>query len=101
MAVLLHRKIARWIVDHILRDTAPNRPRAGLWRGLWATRKLLVVFAGAAGLTWWEWIEHHPPDMAIVALVHFAFVFAVIALLVYIGQCFGDRKSPSNRAKGL
>jgi hypothetical protein len=54
--------------------------------GLWATRKLLVAVAGSALLTWWERIEHHPPDLAIVELVHFFFVFAVIALLVYIGQ---------------
>ena len=41
-----------------------------------------------------ESVEHHPPDIVIVALVHFVFVFAVVALLVYVGlvPAPGDRR---------
>ena len=85
VAVPIRRKIASWIFTNLLWDTS-GAVRKGFWGGLWATRKLLVVVAGSALLTWWEWIEHHPPDLAIVELVHFFFVFAVTALLVYIGQ---------------
>lgn len=96
MAVPLHRKIARWIFDHLLWDTT-STARAGFWTGLWATRKLLVAFMGSAVLTWREWVEHRPPDIVIVALVHFVFVFAVIALLVYVAQWFRGRGSPSEQ----
>jgi len=95
-AVPTHRKIMRWILDHMLWDAAGAAGR-GFWPGLWATRKLLVAFVGSAVLTWWEWVEHHPPDILIVALVHFVFVFAVIALLVYVGLWFRARKSPTSQ----
>jgi hypothetical protein len=94
MAVPVARKITRWIFDHLLWDTA-GTAREGFWRALWATRKLLVAVVGAALLTWWEWIEHHPPAIAIVALIHLVFVLVVIGLLVYIGQRFSNKKSPS------
>jgi phage shock protein PspC (stress-responsive transcriptional regulator) len=48
-------------------------------------------------LTWWEWVEHHPPEIVIVALVHFVFLFAVIALLVYVGLWFRARRSTTSR----
>ena len=86
----------RWILDHMLWDTA-GAAGSGFWPGLWATRKLLIAFVGSAVLTWWEWVEHHPPDILIVALVHFVFVFAVIALLVYVGLWFRTRKSPTSQ----
>jgi len=49
-------------------------------------RKLLLALVGSALLTWQEWVERHPPEIAIVALIHFVFVLAAIALLVYMGQ---------------
>jgi hypothetical protein len=55
---------------------------------MWATRKVIVAIMGAALLTWLEWIEHHPPQIVIIALIHFVFVFAVIGLVVYVGQQF-------------
>lgn len=58
----------------------------GFRGALWATRKLLAAVAGSALLTWWEWVEHHPPAIAVVALIHFVFVLAAIALAVYIRQ---------------
>ena len=97
-ALPIAQKFALWIFDHLLWDPAGSA-RVGFWGGLWATRKLVIAFAGAALLTWREWVEHHPPEIAIVAVIHFVFVLAVIALLVYIGQRFShsDRKSLSKR----
>ena len=85
MAVPIRRQIARWIFDHLLWDTAGAAPQ-GFRRGIWATRKLLIAVAGSAALDWMEWVEHHPPDMAIVAVIHFVFVLAAIGLLVYVWQ---------------
>ena len=88
MAARIHRKIARWIFDHLLWDPA-GTARGGLRGGLWATRKLCIAIVGAALLTWLEWAEHHPPGLAVVALIHFVFVLAATALVVYAGQRFG------------
>ena len=75
----------------------PPALKATAGRGLWATRKLLLALAGSGVLTWWEWVEHHPPQIVIVALVHFVFLFAVIALLVYVGLWFRARRSTTSR----
>jgi membrane-anchored protein YejM (alkaline phosphatase superfamily) len=74
-------------------DTA-GTAREGLWAWLWATRRLLLALAGSAWLTWQEWVKHHPPEIAIVAVLHFSFVLIAIALLVYAGQWFscGNQK---------
>lgn len=85
MPASILRRITRWVFDHLLWDTSSSE-REGFGRGLWATRKLIVALAGAAWLTWREWVEHRPPEIAIVAVLHFLFVFAVIGLLVYMGQ---------------
>ena len=91
----------RWIIDHLLWDTS-GTAREGLWGALWATRKLLVALAGAALLTWWEWVEHHPPEIALAAVIHFVFVLAAIALVVHVGRWLsrGDKKLPDRRPKG-
>lgn len=87
VAAPIRRKITRWIFDHLLWDNA-GPMRQGFWGGLWAVRKLLVALAGATLLTWREWVEHKPPEIAIVALIHFVFVLAAIALLIYTWQWF-------------
>lgn len=101
MAAPIHRRIARWIIDHLLWDTS-GTVREGFWGGLWAARKLLVAVAGAALLTWREWVEHHPPEIVLVAVIHFVFTLAVIALVVQIGRWFSrsDKRSPSRQPKG-
>ena len=95
MAAQIHRKIPRWIIDNLVWDTA-GAARGGFRGGLWATRKLFIAAAGAALLTWWESVEHHPPAIAVVALIHFVFVLAAIALFVHIGRWFSrsDKESP-------
>ena len=54
-----------------------------------------MALAIAAVLTWREWVEHRLPEVAVVAVMHFAFVMLVIALLVSTAQWFSrsDRKS--------
>jgi hypothetical protein len=48
-------------------------------------------------LTWQEWVEHHPPEIAIVAVLHLVFAFTAIALLVYARQWFRrGRGKPRN-----
>ena len=87
MAAPIHRKITGWMLDHLLWDTNGAAP-AGFRRGLWATRKLSAAVVGSALLTWWEWVEHHPPEIEIVALIHFVFVLAAIAIFVSIWRWF-------------
>jgi hypothetical protein len=96
----MHRKIPRWIIDNLLWDTA-GTAREGIWGWLWATRKFLGAAAGAAVLTWWEWVEHHPPEIAVVAVIHFVFVLAAIACAVHIGRWFsrGDKTSIGGQPK--
>jgi hypothetical protein len=87
MAVPVHRKITRWIFYHVLWDTT-GTARDGLWGALWALRKVFIALVGAVLLTWQEWVKHHPPEIAIIALIHFVFVLAAITLFVSIGQFF-------------
>lgn len=96
MTVTTPRKIMRWMLDHMLWDTSGAAGR-GFWPGLWATRKLLIALVGSGVLTWREWVEHHPPEIVIVALIHFVFVFAVSALFVYAGLWFRARKLPGSQ----
>jgi len=73
------------MMDHLFWD-AGEPAREGFRGGLWAARKLLVALVGAALLTWWEWEERHPQDIAVTALIHFVFVLSVLAMLVPIGR---------------
>ncbi|MES1257794.1 MAG: hypothetical protein ABUS51_05170 [Acidobacteriota bacterium] len=82
----------RWTLDHLVWDTSGG-PDAGFPKWLWATRKLWLAVAGSAFLTWREWVKHHPPEIAIVELIHFVFVLAAIALFVRFGTVF-RRKDP-------
>jgi membrane protein YdbS with pleckstrin-like domain len=87
MANARFRRAGSWVGHHLLWDTT-DTTLLGIWKVSWATRKLIVAIMGAALLTWLEWIEHHPPAIVIIALIHFVFVFAVIDLVVYIGRRF-------------
>jgi hypothetical protein len=95
------RKIARWTIDHLLWETAA--PAGEDFRGwLWATWKLSAAVAGAAVLTWWEWVKHHPPEIAVIAVIHFIFVLIAIALVVHLGRWFsrsGQKSGPKRRIK--
>jgi hypothetical protein len=79
-----------WIFSHLLWDTT-NSTRRGFRGALWALRKLLVALATAAVLTWREWVEHHPREIALIAVIHLLFVFALIALLVYARKAWARK----------
>jgi len=97
MAAPIHRKIARWIIDYLIWDPADTA--LGGFRGaLWATRKLFAAVLGAALMTWWEWVEHHPPEIVIVALIHFVFVLFGIALFVHVTRRF-SRSDKASRGR--
>ena len=74
-----------WIFDNLLWDTAGAAPE-GFRRAPWATRKLLIALAGSALLTWWEWVKHHPPEIVIAAVIHFVFMLALMALVIFARQ---------------
>jgi hypothetical protein len=88
----------RWIIDRLVWDTSGGAPE-GLLGRLWAARKLILAVAAAALLTWIEWEEHHPPEIALVAVIHFVFVCAAIALAVYIRERIVRSQKPSGRAR--
>jgi hypothetical protein len=96
VAAPLHKRITGWIFDHLLWDTSGAERRV-FRGGLWATRKVVAALALSALLTWREWVEHRPPEIAIVEIIHFVFVLAVIALFVYIGQRFNRGGGNSTR----
>jgi uncharacterized membrane protein YqhA len=73
------------------------RPRVS-W-DVCGARKLILAVAAAALLTWIEWEEHHPPEIALVAVIHFVFVCAAIALAVYIRERIVRSQKPSGRAR--
>jgi hypothetical protein len=87
MAILRLRRAARWIYHHLLWD-ATDGASSRFYEVIWATRKIILVAAGTALLTWLEWVEHHPPAIAIITLIHFVFVFVAVGLLVYFARCF-------------
>ena len=100
MATPIYRKITIWVIDHLLWDV--NAPaREGFWGWLCVKWRLFAAVAGAALLTWREWVKHHPPEIAVVALIHFVFVLVAIALVVHIVRWFSptDKESPSRQSK--
>jgi len=52
----------------------------------------LAALLLSALLTWWEWVEHHPPDIALVALIHFVFIAVVLAILIAIRRRLDRRR---------
>jgi hypothetical protein len=101
MPARIYRHITRWIISHLLWDTSGSaREGSGAW--LWPASRLFAAVAGAALLTWREWVEHHPPEIAIVTLIHFVFVLVAIALIVHIGRWFSrsNKRSAGRQPKG-
>ncbi|HET6179582.1 MAG TPA: hypothetical protein VFE61_21845 [Candidatus Sulfotelmatobacter sp.] len=92
---MVARRIARWIFTTLVWDITSTQP-LGPWARLWATRKLLAALVISALLMWREWVEHHPPEIALIVL-HFLFVLAIIGLLSCVAQWFNrsSDKSPS------
>jgi hypothetical protein len=62
-----------------------------------ATRKLLIALLASTVLTWREWVEHHPPEIVIVGLLHLIFVLVAVGLLAYSLQWLGrNQGKPSS-----
>lgn len=49
-------------------------------------RKALFAVGASAVLTWMEWARHRPPEIALVAGIHFILVLAGIALVIAAGR---------------
>jgi hypothetical protein len=83
-----------WVVDHVLWDKS-GKSLQGLWGAIWASRKVLLALLVSAVMTRQERVKHHPPEIALIAVIHFALVLVAVALLVYAGNYFprGNRKS--------
>jgi hypothetical protein len=100
MPAPVYRKIGRWILDHLLWDTIEiNKESGRAW--VWPAWRLLLAVIASTLMTWWEWVLHHPPEIGIVALIHFVFVLLAIALVVHIGRWFRrtDKTSPGKWAR--
>jgi hypothetical protein len=94
MAEPILRSMKSWILAYVLWDDS-GKSLQGIRRSLWAMRKVLVAFLASTVLTWREWVEHHPPEIAIIAVLHFVFVLVAVALLVRGVQFFLRRNQPS------
>jgi hypothetical protein len=96
MAAPVRRNMKSWILDYVLWDNS-GTSLTRFPEALWALRRVIAALLGSMVLTWWEWVSHHPPEIAIVAVIHFAFVLAAIALLVYVRQwCRRGNRKPQN-----
>lgn len=70
----------RWMRTNVLWDTS------GGLTGLWPARKVLAALLLSLLLTWGEWAKNHPPEIVLVAVLHFVFLLAIVAGVVYALQ---------------
>lgn len=90
----VHWGITDWIVRHLLWDESGPAQKSLSGR-LLAKWRLWAAVVGSAVLTWAEWVKNRPPEIAVVALIHFVFVLVVIAILVHIGRWVSHIRSRS------
>jgi hypothetical protein len=83
MAVPIRHKFNCWIFDHLLWTRLAQSARDSA--RIVADTETLPGSCGSV-LAVREWVEHHRPEIAIVALIHFVFVLTAMSLLVYTGQ---------------
>jgi len=57
-------------------------------RWLLSPRLLLIALAVSAVLDYMEWVEHHPPFMAVIAVLHFVFAWVVLAIVMLAWRRF-------------
>ena len=92
MAAPIYRRFGRWTIDHFLWDLH-GTARKGASGWVSAKWRLVVAILGSVLLTRVEWVEHHPPEIALIALIHFVFVLRGIALVVAVVRRFrGSRQ---------
>lgn len=51
-------------------------------------RTLLIALAISAVLDYIEWVEHHPPAIAVIVVLHFLFAWVVVAIVAYAWRRF-------------
>jgi hypothetical protein len=57
-------------------------------RALVSPRILLTALVVSALLDCMEWVEHHPPVMAVVIVLHFVLVWVVLAIIMLLWRRF-------------
>ena len=57
-------------------------------RSLVSPRILLTALVVSALLDYMEWVEHHPPVMAVIIVLHFVFVWVVLAIIMLLWRRF-------------
>ena len=58
---------------------------------LFSFRNIAAALAISALLDWLEWSLHHPPNMAVIAVIHFAIVLIALAIITWMTQRFRRR----------
>jgi hypothetical protein len=96
VAVAGDRKITKWFIEYFLWnvDGTPREGPGGWLLGKW---RPLLALIGSGFLTWREWAEHHPPEIALIALIHFVFLLIVLALIVHAVRWLGRQGKKVNR----
>ncbi len=95
MAAPIYRRFGLWMIDHFLWDV-DGTAREGVAGWLRAKWRVLAAVLGSVLLTWSEWVEHHPPQIALIAVIHFVFVLLAIALVVAVVRWFRGRGEVEN-----
>ncbi len=58
---------------------------------MWSYRTVGAALILSALLDWLEWSLHRPPNMAVIAVIHFAFALIVVAVVTKMTQWFRRR----------
>ena len=96
MAATRNRQITRRFIDFFLWDV-DGTPREGSGRWLLGKWRPLLALIGSGFLTWREWVEHHPPEIALIALIHFVFLLIVLAVIVHAARWLSRQGKKVNR----
>ncbi|HEX6465331.1 MAG TPA: hypothetical protein VFZ98_12790 [Vicinamibacterales bacterium] len=62
-------------------------------QSLWSPRIALIALAVSLVLDYMEWVEHHPPVMALIVVLHFLFAWVSLAVVVWMWRRFSTRFS--------
>ena len=57
-------------------------------RSLVSPRILLTALVVSVVLDYMEWVEHHPPVMAVIIVLHFVFVWVVLSIIMLLWRRF-------------
>lgn len=74
-----------------MRIQSSGLSKAAFLQALLSPRIALVALAVSVVLDYMEWVEHHPPEILIVVVLHFVFVWVPLATLVWAWRRFSAR----------